>query len=273
MRAFIGSQRGGRGRTDLVLRGPRGAGRAEIAREACRRLGAAAALRARRRALRPPSPADAAGALLREAVLLDAQVLLEGAESLVTADAATAQLRSRSSARRRGRLLMTSSAIDQPRLVDAAPWSCATFAILAADERAKIWRELLPEIAADEIASLYRVGVGAIGRCADGARLRAERRARATAAAPSSTSPVRCARSSRPTSAPSPSASSVSQTWDDLVVPDDIGRTIAELVEQLRHRATRARPLGLSAQARQGRSASPRCSPARPAPARRWSPA
>src|SRR5262249_14702615 len=30
----------------------------------------------------------------------------------------------------------------------------------------------------------------------------------------------------------------VSQTWDDLVVPDDTGRTIAELVGQLRHRST-----------------------------------
>jgi SpoVK/Ycf46/Vps4 family AAA+-type ATPase len=30
----------------------------------------------------------------------------------------------------------------------------------------------------------------------------------------------------------------VSQGWEDLVVPDDVGRTIAELVDQLRHRAT-----------------------------------
>src|SRR5262249_20297736 len=40
VRAFLESERAVRGRrTDLVLRGPRGAGRAEIAREACRRLG------------------------------------------------------------------------------------------------------------------------------------------------------------------------------------------------------------------------------------------
>ena len=30
----------------------------------------------------------------------------------------------------------------------------------------------------------------------------------------------------------------VSQTWEDLVVPDETGRTIAELVDQLRHRST-----------------------------------
>src|SRR5207302_4942328 len=30
----------------------------------------------------------------------------------------------------------------------------------------------------------------------------------------------------------------VTQTWEDLVLPDDVGRTITELVDQLRHRST-----------------------------------
>src|SRR5262249_25593561 len=93
VRALVESQRRGRGRTDLVLRGPRGSGRPEIVREACRRLGLPLLVAPVGVLFGQPSPAEAAGALLREALLLDAQLLLEGAEALLGADETSARLR------------------------------------------------------------------------------------------------------------------------------------------------------------------------------------
>src|SRR6185312_3102527 len=116
VRAFLANQRAvGRGRTDLVLRGPRGAGRAEIAREACRRLGLPLISAHAGALFGQTSPAEAAGALLREALLIDAQVLLEDAEALTGGDEASARLRIALAASSRP-LVMTSSGVDQPRL-------------------------------------------------------------------------------------------------------------------------------------------------------------
>ncbi|HEX6839166.1 MAG TPA: hypothetical protein VF334_21465, partial [Polyangia bacterium] len=182
VRAFLGTQRAGRGRTDLVLRGPRGTGRAEIAREACRRLGVPLVAAPVGALFGQPSPADAAGALLREALLLDAQVLLEGAEALTGADEATSRLRIALAGSSRP-LLMTSSGIDQPRLASGRSLVTREVRIAPTHQREEIWRQVLPDIAAGEIASLYRVGVGAILRCADGARLRRGVRASADASA------------------------------------------------------------------------------------------
>src|SRR6185312_15612847 len=173
VRAVLANQRAvGRGRTDLVLRGPRGAGRAEIAREACRRLGLPLISAHAGALFGQTSPAEAAGALLREALLIDAQVLLEDAEALTGGDEASARLRIALAASSRP-LVMTSSGVDQPRLATGRHLVTREVRIAATHQREEIWRTLLPDVAAGEIASLYRVGVGAILRCADGARLRA----------------------------------------------------------------------------------------------------
>ncbi len=239
VRAFLDSQRAGRGRTDLVLRGPRGAGRSEIAREACRRLGVPLIAAPVGALLGQASPADAAGALLREALLLDAQLLLDGAEALTGADEASARLRIALAGSSRP-LLMTSSGVDQPRLASGRSLVTREVRIAPTHQREEIWREVLPDIAAGEIASLYRVGVGAILRCADGARLRA--RVRAASSSGSGVASVDVAgavRAEFETDLGTVATKvDVSQTWEDLVVPDETGRTIAELVDQLRHRST-----------------------------------
>jgi ATPase family protein associated with various cellular activities (AAA)/winged helix domain-containing protein len=236
VRAFIESQRsGGRGRADLVLRGPRGTGRGEIVREACRRLGVPLLAAPVAALFGQPNPAEAAAALLREALLLDAQLLLEGAESLQGADEGSARLRIALAASARP-LLLTSSGADQPRLGPSRPLITRDVAIAATHDREEIWRELLPEVPAGEIASLYRVGVGAIGRCADGARLRAQVRGAERVGSPDVAAAVRAEFETDLGSVAT--KVDVSQSWEDLVVPDETGRTIAELVDQLRHRST-----------------------------------
>lgn len=235
VRAFVESQRAGRGRTDLVLRGPRGAGRAEIVREACRRLGVPLLSASVGALFGQPSAADAAGALLREALLLDAQLLLEGAEALVGSDEATARLRIALAASSRP-LLMTGSGVEQPRLAAGRPLVTVEVRIAPTHQREEVWRELLPDVDAGEVASLYRVGVGAIVRCADGARLRARVRGADKVGSVDVAGAVRAEfETDLGTVA---SKVDVSQTWEDLVVPDETGRTIAELVDQLRHRST-----------------------------------
>ncbi|HXU72115.1 MAG TPA: ATP-binding protein [Polyangia bacterium] len=240
VRAFLANQRAvGRGRTDLVLRGPRGAGRAEIAREACRRLGLPLISAHAGALFGQTSPAEAAGALLREALLIDAQVLLEDAEALTGGDEASARLRIALAASSRP-LVMTSSGVDQPRLATGRHLVTREVRIAATHQREEIWRTLLPDVAAGEIASLYRVGVGAILRCADGARLRRGVRASADASARVTHADVAGAvRAEFETDLGTVATKvDVSQTWEDLVVPDETGRTIAELVDQLRHRST-----------------------------------
>lgn len=235
VRAFVESQRGGRGRTDLVLRGPRGTGRAEVAREACRRLGLPLLATPVGALFGQPNPIDAAAALLREALLLDAQVLLEGAEALGGADEVSSRLRIALAASSRP-LLLTSSGVEQPRLAAGRHLVTVEVRIAATHQREEIWRELLPDVDAGEVASLYRVGVGAIGRCADGARLRARVRGGGPVAHVDVAGAVRAEfETDLGTVA---TKVDVSQTWEDLVVPDETGRTIAELVDQLRHRST-----------------------------------
>jgi len=108
--------------------------------------------------------------------------------------------------------------------------------LAATHQREEIWREVLPDVAAGEIASLYRVGVGAILRCADGAMLRARVRSGKTVTHADVAGAVRAEfETDLGTVA---TKVDVSQSWEDLVVPDETGRTIAELVDQLRHRST-----------------------------------
>jgi hypothetical protein len=172
---------------------------------------------------------------LRVALLLDAQVLLEGAESLTGHDEATSRLRMTLAASSRP-LLMTSSGIDQPRLATGRSLVTREVRIAATHQREEIWREVLPEVSAGEVASLYRVGVGAILRCADGAKLRARVRSGKGVTHADVAGAVRAEfETDLGTVA---TKVDVSQTWEDLVVPDETGRTIAELVDQLRHRST-----------------------------------
>jgi hypothetical protein len=225
----------GRSLTDLTLRGPRGSGRAELAVEAARRLGVPL-IRADVGALAgQPSPAEAAAALLRETVLLDAQLLLTSAESLNSADESIARLRM-TLGTSAAPLLLTSSGDEQVRLAAGRSMVLRDVRIVSAHTRKAIWAELLPEVPSEEVASLYRVGVGAIGRSALGARLRATVRHSGRAALRDVQEAVRAEfETDLGTVA---TRVDVSQTWDDLVVPDETGRTVAELVDQLRHRAT-----------------------------------
>src|SRR6185312_3202631 len=148
VRAVLANQRAvGRGRTDLVLRGPRGAGRAEIAREACRRLGLPLISAHAGALFGQTSPAEAACALLREALLIDAQVLLEDAEALTGGDEASSRLRIALAASSRP-LVMTSSGVDQPRLATGRHLVTREVRIAATHQREEIWRTLLPDVAA-----------------------------------------------------------------------------------------------------------------------------
>jgi AAA+ superfamily predicted ATPase len=224
-----------RSTTDLVLRGPRGAGRGEIAREACRRLGVPALVAPIANILGQLSPPDAVGALLREALLLDAQVILEGWEGLPSGEEASQRLRIALSASSRP-LIISSTTSEQQRIGGGRAMVVRPVKIVSANHREAIWGEVLPEVNAQQTASLYRVGVGAICRVSDGARLRALVRGKPTPGPPEVFASVA---SEFETDLGTVAARvEVSQTWDDLVVPEDTGRTIAELVEQLRHRAT-----------------------------------
>ncbi len=221
--------------TDMVLRGPRGTGRSEIVREACRRLGVRALVAPVAAILAQNNAPDAIGALLREALLLDAQLVLEGWEALPGQEEASQRVRGALSASSRP-LIVTSSAQEQQRIAVGRQMIVRDVKIIPSNVREEIWAQALPEVPAAIIGSLYRVGVGAIGRSADGARLRAQVRGDEKA---TSADVAAAVRSEFETDLGSVAQRvDVSQTWEDLVVPDDTGRTIAELVEQLRHRST-----------------------------------
>jgi len=232
---FLETQRGGDGgRADLVLRGPRGAGRSEVAREACRRLGIPVLSTSLPTLLAQQNPADAAAALLRESLLLEAQIILDGGESLSGQDEPTGRVRSALGASTQP-LILTSNGPDQPRLAAGRRAIMRDVRIAATNEREDVWRELLPEVDAAVIGSLYRIGTGAIARVSEGARLRAEVR-RADKA--SHLDVAEAVRAEFETDLGTVATRiDVSQNWNDLVVPDDTGRTIAELVDQLRHRS------------------------------------
>ena len=227
----------GRGRTDLVLRGPRGSGRGEIVREACRRLGlpllaapVGVALRARRAPPTPPARSCARRCC-------STRRCCSKAPSRSPAPTRRPRACASRSPRRRARLIMTSNGIDQPRLASGAPPGHARGAHRRHAPARGDLGAMLPDIAAAEIASLYRVGVGAIVRCADGARLRA--RVRSAARRCTHADVAGAVRAEFETDLGTVATKvDVSQTWEDLVVPDDTGRTIAELVDQLRHRST-----------------------------------
>jgi hypothetical protein len=216
---------------DLVLRGPRGSGRGEIAREACRRLGVPLVRAPLSALLAQPQPAEAAATLLREALLLDAQLLLEGAELLAGGDEPARRVRAALAASSRP-LLFT--AIDRVRLERNS--IVREVAIPGAHQREAVWRDALPSLAAPALGSLYRVGVGAIGRVAAEsqrrARLRGDERVINADVAQAVRGEFETDLGSVATRV------EVTQTWRDLVVPEDTRRAIGELVQQLRHRST-----------------------------------
>jgi ATP-dependent 26S proteasome regulatory subunit len=236
VRKFLERQRGKvRSTTDFVLRGPRGTGRTEIVREACRRLGLRALISPMAAVLAQVNVPDAIGALLREALLLDAQLVLEGWEAMPGQEEAASRVRAALSGSSRA-LVVTSSAMEQQRVAVGRQVIVRDVKIINSNVREEIWRQSLPEIQAEPTASLYRVGVGAIARVSEGARLRASVRGDEQATNADVAAAVRAEfETDLGTVA---QRVDVSQTWEDLVVPDDTGRTIAELVEQLRHRST-----------------------------------
>jgi hypothetical protein len=233
--AFLEHQRRGRARSDLLLRGPRGAGRFDIAREACRRLGLPLLASPVGAILGWPNPAEAMGALTREEVLVGGQLLLEGAEILTGVDEKSQLLRAALGGSTRP-LLLSSMGDDLPRLFTGRRLVLRDVPIIPANQRQQMWTELLPELPAEELASLYRMGAGAVGRVAEGARLRAELRPHGQVSVSDVADSVR---TEFATDLGTVAVRvNVSQTWEDLVVPDDVGRTIAEIVDQLKHRAT-----------------------------------
>ena len=239
VRALLSAQRRRQGAvTDVLLRGPRGSGRGEIAREACRRLGTPTLVAQVAGLHGQANPSEAVAALLREALLGGAQILLEGGESLGAADEASQRLRMALGASLKPLLITTSGATgDNARLSAGRGLVLREVQMAGTHEREQVWRELLPEVPAAEVASLYRVGVGAMLRIASGVKLRAE--VRGSPGEASSADVAQAVRSEFETDLGTvASRVEVSQSWSDLVVPDDTGRTIAELVDQLRHRST-----------------------------------
>jgi hypothetical protein len=233
--AFIARQRQASRPCDLVLRGPRGAGRSEIAREAARQLGVSLLATDVASLLGQPSPAEAAGALLREAVLLDAQVLLTGGEALTAQDEASQRVKMVLGTSSLS-LVIAAGGVEQPRVSGTRPVVQYHVRMTPTNDREAIWGEILPELPAEEIGSLYRVGVGAITRSAEVARLRAQLRGAQVCSAEDVAMAIRAEfETDLGTVA---TRVEVSQDWNDLVIPDDTGRTIAELVDQLRHRST-----------------------------------
>ena len=233
--AFLANQRQrDRATCDYLLRGARGSGRSEAAREACRRLGIAVLVTSLPNLLARANPGDAITALLREETLSSAQLLLEGAEALTGTDDASQKLRSALGQSTRP-LVMTAMGAEQPRLWTGRKLLERSVGIVGAERREAIWRETVPTVNAAEVASLYRAGVGAILRIADGARARAEIRSEE----PGRPHVDAALRSEFETDLGTVATKvEVSQTWNDVVLPDDTGRTIAELVDQLRHRST-----------------------------------
>ena len=232
VRAFVSARRNGAAVGDLVLRGPRGVGRREIAREACRLAGVPLLIASLPSLLGQPHPSEALAQVVREALLLDAELLLESAEVLAAPDEHTQRLRAALASAPRALLL---SATGDPPRAGGRPLLQRDVPMLTPERREAVFAELLPEVSAGELASLYRVGLGAVARVCEGARVRAGLRGEP----PTAADVAQAVRAEFETDLGTLATRvEVTQTWDDLVVPDDTGRTIAELVDQLRHRAT-----------------------------------
>ncbi len=225
-----------RGTADMVLRGPRGTGRGEIAMESCRRLGLPTLVTRAAQLLSQPNPTDAVAALLREGLLLDSQIVVLGCEDIMSEtneNAAKVRMALGSATRP---LLLTTSGTESPRLGAGRTMVARDIRICSAEQREEIWADVMPEIESVQVASFYRIGIGAIGRVAEGGRLRAQVRG---AEGPTFEDVTASVRAEFETDLGTVATRiDVSQTWDDLVVPEDTGRTVAELVDQLRHRST-----------------------------------
>ena len=219
--------------TDLVLHGAAGTGRGEIAREACRRHGVTALVVRTTALMAQPDAVAAAGALVREALLTGAQVVIEGWDDLRD-DEPSQRVRGQLAASS-APLLLTATSNEPRPVATTRPLLRLEVGLPSADVREALWAEALPDIAAPEAASLYRVGVGAIARIATAARLRAQIRSRAVGRDELAAS-VRAEFETDLGALATRLA--VHQSWDDLVLPEDTLRTIHELIAQHRHRST-----------------------------------
>ncbi len=221
--------------SDLVVRGVGGSGRSEIIREACRRAGAPVLLASMANILSHTAPTDAVVMLLRETLLLDAQLVVTGWDALIGSDEQVQRVRSAFAASSRA-LVITSTSTEQAKIMPSRGAVLRDIRIPKGHEREAIWRELVPELDAEKIASLYRIGLGSMQRIADGARLRAEVRGDSQLTDDDFTGALR---SEFETDLGTVATRlDVTQTWDDLVLSEDTMHTIRELIGQLRHRAT-----------------------------------
>ncbi len=221
---------------DVLLRGPAGSGRGEIAREACRRLGLVG-LEVRASAmLAEDDPAGAAGALVREALLTGAVIIVEDWHELDTDDRGR---RVRSELAPSSRVVIATASTDPLRSSPIRRALELDVPLPPAAKREALWAESLPAShvsLAPEIASLYRVGIGAIARISAGTATRAELHGKSSHARQDLGLAVRTEfEADIGTLA---ERREVTQTWDDLVLPEDTLQTVHEIIDQHRQRAT-----------------------------------
>ncbi|MDB4955940.1 MAG: ATPase central domain protein [Myxococcales bacterium] len=233
VRAFLASRRGDDNPGDFILRGPRGVGRGEIAREACRRLELPLLAVDAEALLGRAGSAELGGVVLREALLIGAQLLITRGEALTgdRGQALRAELGSSSQP-----ILIACDSLELPRLGVGRTMIVRDIGIPETHRREAIWSEVLSEVPAGELASLYRVGAGAIARLATTARLEARVRGSNVATTEDVARGVRNEFASDLGTVAQ--RINVSQTWDDLVLPPDLLRTLREIGNQLRHRST-----------------------------------
>ena len=152
-------------------------------------------------------------------------------------DEASARLRSALAASSRP-LRLTSSGVDQPRLPPAARWSrarCASRRRISARRSGASSCPTSPPARSRRSTASASAPSCAAPRAARAARARPRRRR----AGVTHVDVAGAVRAEFETDLGTVATKvDVSQTWEDLVVPDETGRTIAELVDQLRHRST-----------------------------------
>ena len=217
---------------DLVLRGPNGSGRREVLIEVCRRLECPLLVVSTKSLREQIDPVEAASALLCEAALLRAHVLLENADELEASDDQTRRLRAVLATSPRPLVLSTSlhsQAGARKRIVIEIP-------VPPAHTRAELFEQLgLAPPLAEQAGSLYQIGIGAILRIHEASRVTSTIVGGETTAEQLAAMVRNEFEEDLGTIA---TRVEVTQTWNDIVLPEECGTTIRELVNQVRHRST-----------------------------------